>query len=451
MPPRIVPILARLRQDLTRVLSPESIRSACREAGYRWRNRELDPVATVMLCLLQVLHGNTACQHVVHFGRWAFTASAYRKARRRLPPRVLQILVERVASEFRSATATGATWLGRRVWIIDGSGVSMPDVPALRAHFGHPTGQRPGCGFPVAHWVALFDLATGMLSRVAAGPLRSHDMARTPEAEADLAPGDVVLGDRGFCSFAHIASLLARGVDAVFRLHQKQLVDFTPGRARATKVGHVANPKGLPRSRWVRSNGILDQVVVWSKPKQKPVWMTAECFAALPSEINVRELRYQVTVHGFRVREITPVTTHLDPATYPAAELAEPYRRRWRVELNFRHMKITMRMDVLRCKTVGGVMKELAMFTLAYNLIASVRTESARVQEVDVDRIGFLDAWRWLTNPEPCDDASRIVVNPTRPDRIEPRVRKRRPKQYPLMTEPRSLLRNRMLGKDVAA
>lgn len=451
MPPRIVPILARLRQDLAQILHPDSIRSACHEAGYRWRNRELDPVTTVLLFLLQVLHGNTACQHVVHFGRWAFTASAYCKARRRLPLRVLQILVEKVASELRSATAASATWLGRRVWIIDGSGFSMPDVPALQRHFGSPTGQRPGCGFPVAHWVALFDLATGMLVRVAAGPMRAHDMAKTPEAEADVRPGDIVLGDRGFCSFAHIATLLSRGVDAVFRLHQKQLVDFTPGRPQATRVGYTANPQGLPRSRWVRSNGILDQVVVWFKPKQKPKWMTAEHFAALAPEITVRELRYQVAVRGFRVREITLVTTLLDPAIYPATELAELYRRRWQVELNFRHMKITMRMDVLRCKTVDGVMKELAMFTLAYNLIASLRTESARVQGTTAERVGFLDAWRWLTNPEPCDDASQIMVNPARPDRIEPRVRKRRPKQYPLMKEPRSVLRNRMRGKEVAA
>ena len=212
MPTRILPILDRLRQDLAQILSPESIRAACQQAGYRWRNRELDPVATVMLFLLQILHGNTACEHVVHFGQWAFSASAYCKARRRLPLRVLQILVEQVASKLRSATSTSATWLGRRVWIIDGSSFSMADLPELRNHFGQPAGQRPGCGFPVAHWVALFDLATGMLLRVAAGPMRAHDMAKTPDAEADLAKGDVVLGDRGFCSFAHIATLLARGV-----------------------------------------------------------------------------------------------------------------------------------------------------------------------------------------------------------------------------------------------
>lgn len=451
MPTRILPILDRLRQDLAQILSPESIRSACQQAGHRWRNRELDPVATVTLFLLQVLHGNTACEHVVHFGQWAFTASAYCKARRRLPLRVLQILVEQVASKLRCATSTSASWLGRRVWIIDGSSFSMADLPELRDHFGQPAGQRPGCGFPVAHWVALFDLATGMLLRVAAGPMRAHDMSKTPDAEADVAPGDVVLGDRGFCSFAHLATLLARGVDAVFRLHQKQLVDFTPGRAHARKGDRPVDSLGVPRSRWVRSNGEQDQEVVWFKPDRKPKWMSDEEFAALPPEITVRELRYQVSTPGFRVRGITLVTTLLDPQAYPKPELAELYRRRWQVELNFRHMKITMKMDVLKCQTVDGVMKELAMFTLAYNLIASVRIESAVRQSVAVDRIGFVDAIRWLTNPQPGGDAGQILINPSRPDRVEPRVRKRRPKQFPLMKEPRKVLRNRLMGKKDAA
>jgi IS4 transposase len=180
--------------------------------------------------------------------------------------------------------------------------------------------------------VALFDLATGMLSRVAVGPMRTHDMSSTPDAEADVAPGDVVLGDRGFCSYAHIATLLARGVDAVSRLHQKQLVDFTPGRAHAKRGDRSVHSLGVPRSRWLRSNGKQDQVVVWYKPERKPKWMIDEQFAALPPEITVRELRYQVSTPGFRVREITLVTTLLDPQVYPKPELAELYRRRWQVE-----------------------------------------------------------------------------------------------------------------------
>jgi len=448
---RIMPILARLRQDLAEILSPDVVRAACREAGYSWRERTLDPVATVSLFLLQILHGNTACQHVVHFGAWAFTASAYCKARRRLPLRVLQILVGRVAATLRKATAETALWLGHRVWIIDGSGFATPDVPELQRHFGQPSGQRAGCGFPTAHMVALIDLVTGMLLRVAVGPMRTHDMSRTGRLAAEYQPGDVVLGDRGFCSYGHISMLLARGCHAVFRMHQKQLVDFTPGRPTPTRTSRGANPEGLPHSRWVKSNGPLDQVVVWFKPKQKPRWMTVEESAALPAEITIRELRFSLEARGFRTQVVTLATTLLDPEEYPKSELAELYRRRWQIELSFRHIKITMKMDSVRCKTVDGVMKEVAMFALVYNLVRSAMSESARLLGVAEERLGFLDALRWLANPIPGGDPRDILINPLRPDRVEPRVIKRRMKKFPLMQEPRTTLRNRLLENGLTA
>lgn len=451
MHPSIIPVLARLRQDLAEILQPQAIRDACRHAGYSWRNRTLDPVATISLFLLQILHGNTACQHVVQFGQWAFTATAYCKARKRLPLAVIQVLVEMVAAKLRSTTAASADWLGHRVWIIDGSGFSMPDVPVLQDHFGSPTGQRPGCGFPVGHLVALFDLATGMLLRTTIAPMRTHDMSQAAHLACALKPGDLVLGDRGFGSYAYVAILLARGNHGVFRMHQQRRVDFTPGRPLPTKLSYAANPEGLPHSLWLRSNGELDQVVIWYKGKQKPRWMTAEEFAELPAEITVRELRYRVDVPGFRVRIITLVTTLLDALIYPKAELAELYRRRWRIEVNLRHIKITMKMDVVHCKTVDGVLKELAMFALAYNLVISVMAESARVQKVGVDRISFLDALRWLIPTKSGGQLGDILVNPLRPNRVEPRMIKRRMKKFPLMKEPRAVLRKRLRGKGLSA
>ena len=451
MHPSIISILARLRQDVGEILTPETIRDACLQEGYSWRHRKLDPVATVSLFLLQVLHGNTACQQVVRFGEWAFTATAYCKARKRLPLAVLQALVQMIAAKLRSTTAEGANWLGHRVWMIDGSGFSMPDVPELQNHFGSPSGQRPGCGFPVGHLVALFDLTTGMLLRMTTSPMRTHDMSQAAHIACELKPGDIMLGDRGFGSYAHIAILLERGNHAVFRMHQQRFVDFTPGRPLAAKLSYAANPKALPHSLWLRSNGELDQVVIWYKGKQKPDWMTSAAFAELPSEITVRELRYRVEVAGFRVQVITLVTTLLDPLIYPKAAIAELYRRRWQIELNIRHIKITMKMDILHCKTAGGVMKELAVFALAYNLVISVMVESARVQKVAVERVSFLDALRWLTQPKPGGDLRDILVNPLRPNRVEPRVIKRRMKKFPLMKEPRPVLRKRLLEKKVAA
>src|SRR3954452_5329923 len=210
MPDRIFSLLARLRQDLAAALSPEAIEAAARGAGHSWRQRVLDPVATIYLFILQVLHGNTACGHVVHFGGWSFTDSAYCQARKRLPLAVFHRLLEQTAETFRSVTADGSRWLGHRVWLLDGSSFSMPDTPELLSHFGQPSGQAKGCGFPVAKWLALFDLSTGMLLRSAPAPLRTHDMARAPAISEGLEPGDIVLGDRGLGSYAHLATLLGR-------------------------------------------------------------------------------------------------------------------------------------------------------------------------------------------------------------------------------------------------
>ena len=443
MPPRIIPILGRLRQDIAAGLSRQTIEEACRRAGHRWRQRVLDPATTIYLFLLQVLHGNTACQHVVHFGGWSFTDSAYCQARKRLPLAVYDRLLERTAAALRTAS-DAARWLGHRVWIVDGSSFSMPDEPELQLHFGQPAGQRQGCGFPVAKWLALFDVATGMLLRSTTAPLRTHDMSQVGSISDGLERGDVVLGDRGFCSYAHLAILVRRGLQAVFRVHQQQIVDCTPGRPTARRKGPYPRPQGLPSSRWVLAHGALDQIVVWFKPKSRPKWMSEEGFASLPGEITVRELRYRVETPGYRVCEITLATTLLDASIYAAADLAELYYKRWQVELNFRHIKISMRMDVLRCETVEGVLKELAIFGLAYNLVRSVMIESARARGVDPDRVGLIDAVRRLIGGEGGSEPPAPVINPSRRGRVEPRVVKRRPKQYMRLTKPRAELRKQL-------
>ena len=303
MPPRIVTILGRLKQDLADELSAAAIQGACKEEKYSWRDRALNPVTTVYLFILQILHGNTACSHAVHFGHWNFTDSAYCAARKRLPLAVLRRLAGQIAERFRAATTASATWHGHRVWLLDGSSFSMPDTPELQAAFGQPSGQRRGCGFPVAKFLALFDLATGMLLRVEPAPLRSHEMSRCAVATSGLLPGDVVLGDRGFCSYAHLAILLNRKLHGVFRAHQRQIIDFTPGRPEAAKGKAKAKATReatiRPHSRWVRSQGDSDQVVIWYKPKRKPKWMSEGEYAALPKEVTVRELRYTVHTSGY--------------------------------------------------------------------------------------------------------------------------------------------------------
>jgi hypothetical protein len=136
-----------------------------------------------------------------------------------------------------------------------------------------------------------------------------------------LKRNDVLVADRGFCSFAHIAMLMCKGVHALFRLHQKQIVDFTPGRPHA-QPGQKGSAKGMPRSRWIRALGLSDQVVEYFKPAQCPRWLSAAAYAALPETYLVRELRYRIEAPGFRTREVTLVTTLLDAEAYPAEALS---------------------------------------------------------------------------------------------------------------------------------
>ena len=227
-----------------------------------------------------------------------------------------------------------------------------------------------------------------------------------------------------------------------FRVHQKLIVDFTPGRPHvspmhANRKGH----QGKPRSRWCATLGACDQLVAWLKPLDGPDWMDEAQFARLPDDLRVRELQYQVQRKGFRVKTITLVTTLVHAERYGVEALSELYFTRWGIETNLAHLKTPMGLDVLKGKTVDGMLNELIGFALTYNVVRLVMGQAAQRQHVDIDRISFIDAARWLAAAR--DDASlpTLVVNPHRPYRYEPRVRKRRPKQYPLMQNTRQELR----------
>lgn len=447
----ILEAIGRIKAEVAQWLAPETIARICQTLGHTWRERILDPATTVQLFLVQMVHGNTACNHVPRLGGVSCTGEAYGQARARLPLALLQQLLTQVTSTLKEVLLGDGLWHGHRTFLVDGSSVSMPDTPALQKEFGQPGAQAQGCGFPVLHLLAMFHAATGLLLQVATAPLRTHDMSRIGQLHPELAEGDVLVGDRAFCSFAHLALLLARKVHGLFRVHQKQIVDFRCHRRHATEQSRKRGEKDLPSSRWLKRLGRHDQLVEYVKPKKRPVWMTDAQYAALPEALTVRELRFTIALKGRRTRVITLATTLLDPEQYPAADLAELYGQRWQIELNFRHLKQTLKMDVLRCHTVAGVQKELTMYALVYNLVRLVMREAARRQEVDVARISFVDAVRWLATVGVREAALQLVVNPERPNRIEPRVRKRRPKQYPLMRKPREELRKALLHKKPAA
>ena len=442
----ILRAVTQIKADVSGHLQAARIESICRELGHTWRDRLLTPTVTVHAFLLQVLHGNTACDQVPYLIGGDFTGEAYGQARRRLPLQLFERLLAATTEALGSCRDEAARWCGHRVWLLDGSSCSMPDTPALQAAFGQPGAQKPGCGFPVAHLLTLFHAGTGLLQKVLTAPLRTHDLADAWRMQAELAPDDVLLADRGFCSFAHLAQLQQGGFHGVFRAHQKTIVSFRKGRLHIPprRGRFFQGVKGLPRSQWIRWLGRRDQVVEYFKPEQRPNWMTAEAYAALPERIAVRELRFAITLPGSRTKEVTLVTTLLDPTRYPAEELAQLYFQRWQVEVNLRHLKQTLHLDVLRSKTVEGVKKEVCMIALAYNLVRLVMLEAARRQQVAPDRVSFIDALRWLGSARPGDCLRKLKVHRPR-HRLEPRVRKRRPKQYPLMKRTRAELRQAML------
>jgi len=450
----VMEALRHIKAELATRLDAPAILALCHEIGYQWRARLLDPVTTVHLFILQILHGNTACSHLPHLVAQRFTASAFCQARTRLPLGVWQQLLRRTAAVCEQTTHDEGRWRGHRTFLVDGTGISMPATPDLQEYFGQPGGQHPGCGFPVAHLLALFHAGTGFLLEVHAAPWHTNDMAQVAAAHAPLRPGDVLVGDRAFCSFAHLALLAQQRCHAVFRMHQKQIVDFTPYRLHTTPKP-PAGQKGLPRSRWLRQLGVTDQLVEWVKPVRLPVhppaWMTPALFAALPAVLGVRELRYRVAQPGFRTQTVTLVTTLLEVDLYPADALAELSHRRWQVETNLRHLKQTMGLDVLHCQRLSGVLKELTVFALVYNLVRVVMLAAAQRQGVALARISFVDALRWLSTARPGDALPPLVVNPHRPDRVEPRTVKRRPKPYPLLTKPRPIARNALIRQSVGA
>jgi len=324
----------------------------------------------------------------------------------------------------------------------------MSDTRSLQKEFGQPGGQKKGCGFPVAHMLLLTDAVTGFIMDVLESPLRTHEMSKVAQLHPQLRDGDVLVGDRGFCSYAHIALILQRRLHTVLRIHQRIIVDFTPRRPYVRGKA-TASENGLPRSKWLVSIGTKDQIVQWFKPKRRPRWMSLEQYRKLPDSIFVRELRYRIETPGYRTRRVTLVTTLLNDEKYQAKELGELYCHRWQIEVNLRHLKQTMGMDILRCKNPDGVRKEMLMFAIVYNLICCVICAASKRQNVPPDRVSFIDALRWLRTASPGIILIDLIINPLRPGRYEPRVVKRRPKQYSLMNKPRKTLRNLMLNLTV--
>jgi hypothetical protein len=426
----------------------EELTQLCRDAGLTWRERLLTPLVTLRLFFLQILHGNVSCEGLTQLAGFSFSSSAYCMARQRLPLEIVQRLLARVTARLLTSgsLAVADRWRGHRVLIADATGFTLPDTPCLQQHFGQVPNQKPGCGFPVAFGLVLMHYGSGLIQRLLVAPLRTNEVSMLPQVHPELEAGDVVVGDSSFGNFVQLALLAERDVLGLFRLARRQIVDFTPHRWHF--LPGVTKP-GAPRSRWRKQLGQYDQIVDWFKPQQRPQWLAREHWDRLPETLTVRELRYRLNRPGFRVVEVTLVTTLLDPQRYSLQALADLYGQRWTIEPNIRHLKSTLGMDQLRCQTVAGVYKELLMFCLVYNLVRLVMGVAAQAQHVPLAHVSFLDALRWLLYAPDLACQPHVLAHRPRPGRVEPRVLKRRGKRYPLLTRPRQQLRNALLPKQL--
>jgi DDE family transposase len=435
--------------------------------GVNSRNRLFSPMVTFWAFLAQVLERGSSCRDAVRrVAAWfelrfpgqqapSLDTSAYCQARARLEDEVLEKIGTHLADQMHRNTPASALWKGRRVRIIDGTTVcladtalalwvafgklsplrfgSMPDTPANQAMWPQPKSQKPGCGFPLLKLVGLFCLQSGALLRTATSNLRQHESVLARTLHKFLDSGDLLLADRGFSSFLDISELAKKGVDCLMRLHQMRSTDFRKGT-------HL---------------GSSDRLITWTKPARAARVWSREQFDALPATLTVRMLRFCTQTPGFRSQQVVLVTTLLDPKLYPLETLAELYFQRWGVELHFREIKTLLGMDILRCLSPKMILKELAMQRIAYNLVRSLMQQAAISHHVPLGRLSFkgsLDSLHHFADViAACSGKARKQTHlrnqllltiafdpvPLRPDRVEPRAKKRRPKNYHLLTRPR--------------
>lgn len=440
------------RLPFSDLLDVEIVKEVLSEEGVRYRDRIFSPVVTLWTFLTQVLSLDHCCRKAVacliaeRTARGLEPCSAdsgsYCKARQRLPLGVIVKLVRRIASAIEKPVPKSWLWKGREVLLVDGTTVSMPDTPKNQQAFPQSSAQARGLGFPLARVVGIVSLATGVLSDLAIGPCKGKKTGETAllrELLDRLRGGEILVGDRYFASYFGIALLAQRGVDGLFRMHQRRKFDFRRGQRL----------------------GVEDHVVTWTKP-ERPDWMDEETYAQIPDEMRIRELRIKVDQPGFRVNELVLVTTMFDATEYTKEDLAALFWERWNIELDLRSIKCLMKMDVLRCQTPQMVVKEIWMHSLAYNLIRGVMAAAAEAHDKAPRQISFagtlqtMEAFRDNLSAATPESRERLVdvmlkaiANHEvgdRPGRVEPRAIKRRPKPHDLLTEPRKQARKRLMG-----
>jgi hypothetical protein len=432
-------------------LPAAQVRDACRALGCRFRDRIFSPAVTLWTFLAQCLDADPSCRQAVArllawraaagLPRCATNTGAYCKARCRLPEALLARLARDTGAAALQRAAAPWRWLGRVVKVADGTCLSMPDTAANQKAYPQPRSQKPGCGFPLLRLVVVFSLAVGTVLDAALGGGHGPGTGEQSLFRAlwdGFAPGDVLLGDRNFCSYWVVAGARARGADVVLRLNA--------GWAKGLK----ACQRLAPGERRVRL----------TKPARPP-WMAKEDYAAAPAELWVRCVEVRVRQKGFRTQSLAVATTLWDRAGVTAADLAALYRCRWQAELYLRSLKESLQLDILRGRAPEVVRKEVWAHLLVYNVIRGLMAQAALARGLRPEAVSFTGAAQatraFLPHLRTAADAAAAARLAAallqaisehrvhdRPDRCEPRATKRRPKNYPYLTVPRAQSRARL-------
>lgn len=408
-----------------------------------YRERVYTPTDTLSMFLSQALNADRSCQHAVDewfmnrqcagMGATSTNTGAYCRARQRLPTHMIKELARHSGQELQKRVLNKWKWKGRHVKLIDGTTLSMPDTPENQSLYPQPKTQQPGVGFPLCRLVGVLDLSGGGVLDVAYGACEgkgSGEQGLLRNLLENMNKGDVVLGDAFFPSYFLLCALQSMGVDCV--------CEQMGGRARSTDFR-----KGT-------ALGTRDHLITYPKPPIRPDWLSESDYDAAPDSLSVRELRFSPRKG---VKGKTLVTTLCCAKRYKKADLKALYKDRWQVELNFRHIKTTLGMDVLSCKTPEMVEKEIWVYLLAYNMIRILMAQAALQAGCSPNQLSFkhsVQLWlAWGRCMQVTDQycwmellhaiAQKRVGN--RPGRIEPRQRKRRPKPFPWLKKPRTKAR----------
>ena len=439
------------------VLSEQRIEQVFDEANVSFAKHEEDavytPAITLWAFLSQVLfkEEHRSCLaavsrvavFLVALGQKACSKNtgAYCRARAKIPTAVIRQLTTEAAATAEKDLPEDILWLGRHVKIVDGFTVSMPDTVENQKEYPQPATQKPGLGFPLARCVALFSLATAMVLDLEIGPYQGKKTGETAlfrEMLVRLKAGDIVLADCYYCSYFMIVLLGELGVDFVVRLHQCRTADFSSGKRLGKK----------------------DHVVSWTRPP-KPTWMDEATYARMDESIEVREVEVRVNKPGFRPESIVVVTTLIDAEEYTADDIRDLFRKRWLVEQDIRALKCNLGIDVLRGQTPEMVRKEIWAALLAYNLIRQTMLQAALQADLSPRDLSFTHAlqtvassWQLMPVLNSAAQAAQIAAAlkglsqqlvGRRPDRVEPRAIKRRPKPHDYLTKPRAEARAELM------